>query len=72
MLQTIEQRVARGEAIVERALGRFEPLGDGVDGNGRRSALGNEVAGRSQEPGLIESRSPHTFRLYSLDLAVNM
>ena len=61
--QFAEQRVARREAVVERTLWRLEPLGDGVDGNGGRPALGDELAGRGQEAGLIESRSPHSFRL---------
>ena len=52
--QLAEQRVARREAVVERALWRLEPLGDGVDGNGGRPALRDELAGRGQEAGLIE------------------
>ena len=57
--QFAEQRVARGEAIVERALGGLEPLGDRIDGHGDRPALRDELAGRGQEAGMIELRSPH-------------
>ena len=45
-----EQRVARGEAIVERTLGRFQPLGDRIDGDSLRPALGDERAGAARKP----------------------
>src|SRR5271156_3118540 len=68
--QLAEQRVARREAVVERALWRLEPFGDGVDSHRGRPALGNELAGRGEKAGLIESRSPHAFKLSGLDRLV--
>src|SRR3984885_15360370 len=62
-----KQRVARGEAIVEGALGGLQPLGDRIDGYGLRPALGDERARRGQEASLIELRASHRCRLSSLD-----
>ena len=65
-----EERVARSEAIVERTLGRSNPLGDEIDGYGFRPALGNQPPRRVKEVRMIESRVPHAYRLYGLDSIV--
>src|SRR5215831_7754128 len=70
--QLAEQRVARGEAVVEGALWRFQVLGDRLDRHGGGTPFGGQRAGRRKEARIIEQRSPHICRLYGLDLPVNM
>ena len=70
--QFAEQRVARSEAVVERALGGVQPLGYEIDGHRRRPPLRGELAGCGKEAGMIESGPSHCCRLNGLDVSVNM
>ena len=69
--QTLAQEhVARGEAIIERALGRPELCRHRIDGHGRRPAQCGNRPRRVQEALGVEQGSAHRCRLSGLDLFV--
>ena len=69
--QLAEQRVARTEAVIERALWGFQPLRDGIDRDRAWAPFASQRASRSEKARIVEECSSHFFRLYSLDLTVN-
>src|SRR5258708_1294030 len=57
--QLAEQRVARTEAVIERALWRLQPPRDGIDRDGARAPLASQRASRGQKARIIEKCSSH-------------
>src|SRR5215831_16201555 len=70
--QLAKQRVARSEAVVERALWSFQALRDGIDRHGSGTPFASQRAGRSEKACTVEARSPHLSRLYGLDFKVKI
>src|SRR5260221_1178308 len=57
--QLTQKNVARGEAVVERAGRRLEPLRERRNGHGGRPVLDRQVARGGEKVGVVEQRSPH-------------
>src|SRR5258708_29914505 len=69
--QLAEQRVARREAVIERALWSAQALRDGIDRDCARAPFASQRASRGEKARIVEKCSSHQSRLLSLDLVVN-
>ena len=54
-----QQRVARGETVVERPLWSFQALGDGINRDRSRPAFASQRARRFQKADIVEQSPSH-------------
>src|SRR5258708_28806011 len=64
--QLAEQRVARTEAVIERALRRLQPPRHGIDRHRARAPFASQRARRGEKARIVEKWSPH----FDLDYSV--
>ena len=67
-----EQRVPRGEAVIERTGRRSQAFADGRNGHSGHAALGDDRQGRSEEILLAVFGMTHVSRIRVLDAGVNI
>src|SRR5258707_5104436 len=69
--QLAKQRIARSEAVIERALWSSQALRDRIDRDCAGAPFASQCPGRSEKARIVENCSSHSFRLFGLDCTVN-